>query len=197
MDGTLINSGTIIANTINHVRQSIGLKPMEQKLLLTKVNDPKINSAQFFYNSEVFLEHHIKLFEEYYMANFHKEISLYEGIEKLLLKLEDNEYDLSIATNASNKFAQDAIRHLSIDKYFKYTIGFDNVSKPKPDPQMFLKTLQDLNQTSNNAIVIGDSHKDLIAAKKANIKCELVNWGFTHHDNAHYDVDSLYKSIIS
>jgi phosphoglycolate phosphatase len=197
MDGTLINSGTIIANTINYVRSQIGLDPLEQNMLLRNVNDPQVNSAQFFYGSEVFLDHHTKLFEEYYEANVYKEIFLYDGIEQLLENLKSDGFDISIATNASNKFARNAIEHLKIDNHFKYIIGFDDVSKSKPDPEMVIKTLQDLQYSNDNSLLVGDSHKDFLAATAANVKCELVNWGFSDHDDAHHDVKSLYKSIVS
>lgn len=48
MDGTLINSSTIISDTINYVRTNIGLSQMDQKTLLENINNPHINPAEFF-----------------------------------------------------------------------------------------------------------------------------------------------------
>jgi phosphoglycolate phosphatase len=51
MDGTLINSSTIISDTINYVRTNIGLSQMDQKTLLENINNPHINPAEFFYET--------------------------------------------------------------------------------------------------------------------------------------------------
>ncbi len=48
MDGTLIDSGTSITNTVNHVRENLGFEKMEKNYILEKVNDPNINASEFF-----------------------------------------------------------------------------------------------------------------------------------------------------
>lgn len=47
MDGTLINSGHAIANTVNYVRENLGLEKFEHDFILEHVNDININSAEF------------------------------------------------------------------------------------------------------------------------------------------------------
>ncbi len=49
MDGTLINSGNVITNTINFVRSNLGLEPIEKHIMLEQINNPDINSSEFFY----------------------------------------------------------------------------------------------------------------------------------------------------
>ena len=44
MDGTLINSGTAISNTINYVRRNLGFEKLEKEYILKKVNDPGITT---------------------------------------------------------------------------------------------------------------------------------------------------------
>ncbi|MCG3719906.1 HAD hydrolase-like protein, partial [Aliarcobacter butzleri] len=56
MDGTLINSGFAIANTVNYVRENLGFERLEKDCILENVNDPKINSAEFFYGTKEFTE---------------------------------------------------------------------------------------------------------------------------------------------
>ena len=64
MDGTLIDSGTSITNTVNHVRENLGLEKMEKDFILEKVNDPSVNAAEFFYGTKEFTEQQKVLFEE-------------------------------------------------------------------------------------------------------------------------------------
>jgi phosphoglycolate phosphatase len=72
------------------------------------------------------------------------------------------------------------------------------VSKPKPHPEMVNKIL-DIHKISNaNAQLIGDSHKDIIAATKAGVDSVLVNWGFSNHEkDAIETVQELEQRIMA
>ena len=195
MDGTLINSGNVITNTINYVRSSLNLDEIPKDVMLEQLNNPDINSAEFFYGTEEFTPEQTELFTQYYDEHCIKDIELYEGIVSLLENLQ-KDYVLSVATNASESFAKKMLEFLDISKYFKYIIGADMVAKPKPASDMIIKTLNILNVKKEEAILIGDSHKDLRAAKNANIKSILVNWGFSKENkDAVNDVNELEKKI--
>ena len=181
MDGTLINSGNIIANTINHVRVNSGLEAMDKKYLLENINNPHINSAEFFYGTEQFTDKHTKLFETYYEEHYISDIVLYDGITELLETIKDN-FVLTIATNASTIFAIQMTQYLNIHHYFKDIIGADKVVKAKPHPDMLNVLIKKHNFDRNDTILVGDSHKDIISASSANISSILVNWGFTNYD---------------
>ncbi|MEA3512976.1 MAG: HAD family hydrolase [Campylobacterota bacterium] len=197
MDGTLIDSGDAIYNTINHVRNNIGLDSMSKDILLTNMNNPDINSSEFFYGTKTFTEEQTILFTNYYNENCLNEIVLYDGIKDMLNSLEKH-FKLSVATNASYEFATKMIKHLNIEKHFDMIIGANNVKKPKPDPQMIYDTLEKLKIKNNEAILIGDSHKDLRASNQAKIDCLLVNWGFTNHlDEGIIDtIDTLHQRLL-
>lgn len=196
MDGTLINSGNIIANTINHVRVHSGLEAMEKEYLLQNINNPHINSAEFFYGTDNFTKKHTKLFETYYEEHCVSDIVLYDGIIELLENIKDD-FILTIATNASTVFAIQMTKHLKIHHYFTDMIGADKVAKAKPHPDMLNVLIQKHNFDINNTILVGDSQKDLMSATSANIDSILVNWGFTNHDeNALDNVSQLQDELL-
>ena len=198
MDGTLVDTGMVIANTINHVRNHIGLQSLGTKIVLEKLNDPHTHSPRFFYNCEEYTPMQIKLFEEYYTQNCTNGIALYEGIESLLQKLHGN-YQLSIATNAHQKFAKQILDHLNIEKYFQHIVGADMVQIPKPHPQMIHYTMEKHNVQNHNCIVVGDSLKDSMAAQKAGARSITVNWGFTQHkdENVVHQVSHLEQLLLN
>lgn len=181
MDGTLIDSGTSITNTINHVRENLGFEKMEKNFILEKVNDPSINAAEFFYGTKEFTEQQKVLFEEHYNANCLRDLELYEGIQKLIDDLK-SDFTLAVATNANSTFARKMLNHVGIGKHFKTILGYDSVKNAKPHPEMVYKILDKHNIEKKNAQLIGDSHKDIMAATNAGIDSVLVNWGFSNHD---------------
>jgi len=181
MDGTLINSGTMIANTVNYVRQNIGLPILEKKHILEKLNDPNINSAEFFYGTKHFTQEQTHLFESYYTQNCLLELEIYDGIEALLKDLK-SEFKLAVATNASSVFAKKMLAHLELLDHFEVVFGYDSVTKPKPHPEMVHKIIHTLATTKEKSLLIGDSHKDTQAAFNAGVDSILVNWGFSNHE---------------
>ena len=180
MDGTLIDSGDVISNTINFVRKNIGLDTLPKKILLSNINNPDIDASSFFYGTSAFTDEQTKLFGEYYDRNCINNIKLYDNIKDMLESI-NNHFILTVATNASVEFANKMLKHLKIDKYFDMVIGANNVPKAKPHPDMLLKTLETFNIEEKYSLLVGDSHKDKRAAQNANIDCMLVNWGFTNH----------------
>ena len=102
MDGTLIDSGFAITNTINYVRVNLGFEELEKSYILEKVNDPNINSSEFFYGTKEFTAEQTRLFEEYYNKHCLSDLVVYDGISKLIDDLK-NDFTLAVATNANGR----------------------------------------------------------------------------------------------
>ncbi|MGB5793954.1 HAD family hydrolase [Poseidonibacter sp.] len=181
MDGTLINSGFAITNTINYVRTNLGLEELESNYILENVNDPNINSAEFFYGTKEFTDQQTKLFGEYYNEHCLHDLVVYDGIKELIDTLK-NDFTLAVATNANSVYAKKMLNHVELGSYFPTILGYDSVSKPKPHPEMVNKILDKHDILKHNAQVIGDSHKDIMAATNAGVDSVLVNWGFSNHE---------------
>ena len=198
MDGTLIDSGNVIANTINYVRGEFKLEPMEKNHLLACVNNPKLNSALFFYGCPTITAKHKQLFEDYYDKHCVSDIILYDGILELLDTLKDK-FTLTIATNAGTTFAKQMTQHLQIQDYFVDIIGADQVQNAKPHPDMVNELIKRNNFDKNTTILVGDSQKDILSAKNAGINSILVNWGFSNHKNSEAlsSVAELEKQLLS
>lgn len=195
MDGTLINSGAMIANTINYVRSNIGLETMSKNHILENVNDPNVNSAEFFYGTKHFTDEQSVLFEAYYNKNCLTDLDIYDGISELLDDLK-NDFTFTVATNANSGFAHKMLNHLELGHFFDSIVGYNDVKKPKPHPEMVYKMLDKHNIQKHNAQLVGDSHKDIMAANNAGIDSVLVNWGFSNHEeNAIETIDQLRSEI--
>ena len=92
------------------------------------------------------------------------------GLRKFLDNLKKNNILLSIGSNAIRKNVLMTIEELSITNYFSSIICGDEVSKGKPNPEMYIKTLSNLKVNKNECIIFEDSIEGVTAAKNANIK---------------------------
>jgi len=195
MDGTLVDSGNAIVNTINYVRVNIGLDAFGKDHILKHINDPSINSAEFFYGTKHFTDEQTVLFEKYYNENCLNDIYLYDGIKELVESL-NKDCKLAVATNASSIFAKKMLIHLDIHHHFDMLVGYNDVSTPKPHPEMIHKIMQNLDAKKDKSILIGDSKKDTQAASRAGIDSILVNWGFSDHEDEALETVAQLSNIL-
>jgi phosphoglycolate phosphatase len=191
MDGTLVNSSITIANAINYVRKNLGFTPMESEHILRLVNDHTINPAQTFYHAKAFDKNHEKWFSEYYTKNHDKELQLYAGIKEMLISLKEQGYRLAVATNAYRGSTIESLTHLDVYSIFDGIACYDDVLQGKPHPDMLYKLLDELGESEESAIFIGDGPRDEMAAKEAKMDYIMVDWGFTEHTDAVRTVEDL------
>jgi HAD superfamily hydrolase (TIGR01509 family) len=93
-----------------------------------------------------------------------------EGLKQFLDNLKENNISLAIGSNAIRKNVIMTIEELSLTNYFSSIICGDEVSRGKPDPEMFVKTLSNLNVSRDECIIFEDSIEGVKAAKNAHIK---------------------------
>lgn len=94
---------------------------------------------------------------------------LFNGVEELLIKLGNEGYTMAISTGKSRSGLDHAILEHHVDHYFSTTRCAPE-SKSKPDPEMLHQILNELQFTSDQALMIGDSEHDLKMARNADIK---------------------------
>jgi len=194
MDGTLIDSSILLANSINYVRQNLGLPKMSQQTILEAINDESVDAPMFFYESEEFEDFHTEFFNEYYQANYKKDSKLYDGAKELLDKLRLT-HKISIATNAYKKSAHTILFALGIEHYFDIIICGDEVKNPKPHPEMIDLITDFYEDSKDKFLLVGDSTRDELCAKNAGIDSILVEWGFSEHENSINSFEELEKIL--
>jgi len=94
-----------------------------------------------------------------------------KGINTLLEYLSNNDIDMAIASSSSHELIDVILSKIGIKKFFPVIISGDDVINGKPDPDIFLKTLKELNRTAEKTIIIEDSTNGIMAAIKADIPC--------------------------
>ena len=183
-DGTLADTVPIIVRSFNkslaqnnfdtfpdeQISSLIGLPSEEMfKTILNNPGDNEITSL-------------IEKYRENYNLETETNLKMFTGTLDILKNLKNSGFKLSIATG---KLTAEVIRNLTslqILDYFDLVLGFDSVSKPKPDGQIVSKTLTELNFQASEAIMIGDSHLDIQTGKNAKISTIGVTWGISSFD---------------
>lgn len=176
MDGTLIDSSAAMTQSVNFVRDSIGLAPIGKKELEYHINQPDQHLPMIFYGTDEYDPNHRALFKEHYMQSSITSV-LYPGVKEMLHELNAKAH-LCIATNASDFFARRMLEALHVAEYFSAIVGGNNVLEPKPSPLMVQYLMREVDAKPNDTLLIGDSVKDEGAAKNAGIDFIFAEWGY-------------------
>jgi pyrophosphatase PpaX len=98
---------------------------------------------------------------------------LYPGAVELLEKLSSLGKKVALITSSGAEVVSRALEYNNLQDRFVSIISADDVANHKPHPEGILRVLQELNIDPVNAVMLGDSDKDLLAASNANIDSVL------------------------
>ena len=76
-------------------------------------------------------------------------------------------FKLGIATNAIQETLEIAIKKLRIGKFLNFSISTEKLENSKPHPEIYLRSIVNLNTKPKNTLILEDSHNGRIAAKEA------------------------------
>jgi len=182
MDGTLLDSRKDITISINHIRKEhYGLGPLDEDYVVKCINMDERNLPELFYGTKTYQQKDRELFEIHYAIQCTQNTYLYDGVFQTLKKLKALGVKLSVATNAPTPFALRMLQHLDVIDMFDMVIGADKVKCSKPNPEMINLILENygFDKSKDKAWLVGDSSKDMLSAKNANIDAIFATWGFS------------------
>ena len=92
-----------------------------------------------------------------------------KDLKKTIKELDKN-YKLGLVTGRTKKGVGIFFLVSKLRKYFQVVVCYESYKKPKPHPESLLIALKRLKVKPEEAVYIGDSWADALAAKRAKIK---------------------------
>ena len=110
------------------------------------------------------------------------------GVLEMIQEASVRKLNLGIASNSVGTWVKPHLKRLKLHDYFDEVVTRDQVSLGKPDPEMFLRTLDSFGIQANEAIAFDDSHTGSMGAKRAGIYTIAIPNELTiAHDFSHCD----------
>jgi AHBA synthesis associated protein len=104
------------------------------------------------------------------------QVRVFDGVRELLTDLRQRGYRLAVATGKSGPRARSLLKELGLLDRFDHVIGSDEVSRPKPAPDIMLRALQLMGVQPEEALVIGDAVTDIRSARAAGVLAVGATW---------------------
>ena len=176
MDGTLINTYENInfrqaLSELKTVQKTLILKILKSRVrsfaemetrILQEVEDPAEGKELVRRVSDFLLEH-------YDNAPLKKDALMF------LQYVEQKNYKICLCTNNATEIVSHILREKHMEAYFDYVITSQQVTRSKPDPQMYLEALHNIDLTAEECIVFEDTENGVMAARNAGIDVIVVN----------------------
>ncbi len=108
--------------------------------------------------------------------SYASEVKLFPGAHELLEALK-GKVKLALASMNNRVVIDTMLRCLKVEEYFDVVVTRDEVSKSKPNPEIFLKTALKLGASPDKCVVVEDSIFGVKAAKAGKMGCIAVLTG--------------------
>ncbi|MFA7891908.1 phosphoglycolate phosphatase [Pseudomonas putida] len=187
LDGTLVDSVPDLAAAVDRMllelgRPAAGLDAVRQwvgngaQVLVRRALAGDIDHAGV---DDTLAEQALALFMDAY-AESHDLTVVYPGVQDTLRWLRKRGVEMALITNKPERFVGPLLDQMKLGSYFRWIIGGDTLAQKKPDPAALLFVMQMAGVTPQQALFVGDSRSDVLAAKAAGVQCAGLTYGYNH-----------------
>ena len=177
MDGLMIDSERVTFEGYQHILSKMG-KTITEDFYITLLGKPIKGIFQRFYDvygNDFPIESVITDVHRYMAERFETEgVPLKTGLVELLKYCREKGYRTIVATSSNRNRVDTILKSADIEQYFDDSICGDEVTKGKPDPEVFLKSCMKLGVNTDEAVVLEDSEAGIQASYAAGIKVICV-----------------------
>jgi phosphoglycolate phosphatase len=179
LDGTLVDSETDLALSVNATLQKLGRKPLSREriasyvgrgvsVLVSRALGPGAAPEDVEKGTEIFLAHYL----EHMLDNTNP----YPGVREALDELRGRK--MAVLTNKPVKFSQLMLDGLGLADCFLHIYGGNSFENKKPDPVGVFQLMSDTQVPAAQTLMIGDSISDVLAGRNAGVWTCGVSYGF-------------------
>jgi len=180
LDGTLIDTAPEMHLALNVLLEEEGLKSLSYEFIRPYVShgvmgifknvfedNPKVGRRRF--------KKYLDIYENYLGIN----AKMFQGMNEVIVAIEKQNIHWGVVTNKSERFAKPLLKKLNLLDRTSCLVCGDTTAYLKPDPEPINHALSLLNiKNVDKSFYVGDSKKDIDAAKSAGIKSIACTYGY-------------------
>lgn len=190
LDGTLLDSAPDLALAINLMLTDLGFEAAPEPVIRSWVG----NGAQTLVSralqycgcdssqDSTYFNDALTIFLAHYQAHLSTNSVLYKGVLATLKQLKQNGLRLALVTNKPLRFIEPILRAVELSGIFSVELGGDSLTVKKPHPEPLLHVCKQLGTLVEQAVMVGDSKNDILAAKAAGMQSVGLTYGYNYNE---------------
>jgi phosphoglycolate phosphatase len=179
LDGTLIESASLVGEILNSMRLEKGLSPLTSDCY--RVWSSRGGNYLVGHALEAGPEAAGVLLDEF-RRRYHElptpMESVFPGARELLERLTDAGRRLAICSNKPQRLCHKLLEETDLIRFFGTIVGGDTLDKSKPDPSPLTYALSRSGGEPETSLMIGDSAVDQQTADAANVRFAFFTGGY-------------------
>ena len=177
MDGLLINSERIVQRAWKLAGPVIGYEGIEEHIYPLLGANAKKRDAYFReqFGDEFPLERFYEVNKKFFYGIVEEEgIPLKPGVIELMEEAKKRGLKIGLATSSRKEYAEEILTKVGIWHYFDGAVFGDQVTKAKPDPEIYLLACGKAGVEPKEALALEDAPAGIRSASSAGMRVVMV-----------------------
>ncbi|MGI6084307.1 MAG: HAD family hydrolase [Acetivibrionales bacterium] len=202
LDGVIIDSERISTEVTLQILKDAGVESDSDEIskFVGMQNEKMWTILIDRYQIKEFVEQLMKKQKDYIIEWFlNGELEPIDGVMELLEEARRKNLKIGLATSAPRDYAEYILNKIKAAEYFKVLVTSDEITKSKPDPEVYITAANALGIKPGECVAIEDSTAGIQAAKSAGMKCigyKNPNSGNQDTSKADYAVASIREIVL-
>lgn len=178
-DGTIADTRPVILNTFHRTLDAMHLPQHSDDEIAATIGLPLLKAFPVLEPMDeemaaLCTATYRRIFED---VNAEIGVPMFPHVADTLRQLHNQGCTLSIATSRGYKSVVDFIKGFHLDDIITFVIAAEDVKHAKPDAEPVIKTLKHYGMKAEDAVVIGDTHFDILMGRNAGCATIGVTYG--------------------
>ena len=183
LDGTLVDSAGEIAAALNRGLEEMGLQSLEHdkvQALIGRGVRSLVERAlsQVEGGALIQVDRAVERFEAHYAQTVGTDARLYPGVMAGVRRFAELGFPMSVVTNKPRFFTQMLLDRLEVTPFLAAIVAGDDGIRRKPHGDMLVAACEKMGTTPAQALMLGDSDNDVLAARAAGCPVWCVPYGY-------------------
>jgi len=180
LDGTLLDSAPDLVGSLNWIRETENLPPVEVSRLAPFVSKGAVGllNAGMPATDEVTFEEWRLKFLAHYARNSFEHSRLYDGVPELLEYLELKYIPWGVVTNKTESLTLPIIEAANLAEKISCVVCGDTLKESKPHPAPVSLACRMIEVAPQDTVFVGDDIRDIQAGVAAGTQTAAVYYGY-------------------
>lgn len=203
LDGTLLNTADDLALAANLMLRELDLPEKSPDTIQSYIGKGIERLVKRALTGQLdgepdasLLNQALPIYKKHYAENIHVNTKPYPGAVNGVENMRQAGFKLACITNKSEAFTLPLLRATGLFNQFEIVLSGDSLPRRKPDPMPLTHICSHFNVQPNEALLIGDSLNDAVAARAAGCHIICMPYGYNEgRDVRDLDCDSIVNSL--
>ncbi|WP_299875438.1 HAD-IA family hydrolase [uncultured Cocleimonas sp.] len=181
LDGTLLDTAPDMTNALNLLLAEEDKAPLTTAFCRDFVSHGSVAMVTLGFgeqqNPDEFERRRLR-FLHLYERNLCLDTKLFEGMDEVLLFLEENYIRWGIVTNKPAFLTNPLLEQLKLSQRACSIISGDSIPERKPDPAPLYLAASQCGSLATECIYVGDAERDIEAGNRANMQTLIASYGY-------------------